>query len=53
MEIFGAGKEAVDIVEYLTLWESLTKCMVITDVGEESAYCMNMFFFTKKCEEVL
>ena len=52
---FGADKEAVDIVEYLTLWASLTKFMVITDVGDKvgdkSVYCIKMKLFTQNVKK--
>ena len=49
---FGADKEAVDIVEYLTLWESLTKFQTITDIGNiKSAYIMKMRFFEQNVKK--
>ena len=52
---FGADKEAVDIVEYLTLWASLTKFMVITDVGDKvgdkSVYCIKVKLFTQNVKK--
>ena len=50
-ETFCANKDAVDIVEYLTLWESITKFMVITDVGEKSAYCMKVLFYKQNVKK--
>ena len=50
-ETFGADKEAVDIVEYLTLWESLTKFQTITDVGNKCAYIMKIHFFEQNVKK--
>ena len=48
---FGANKEVVDIVEYLTLWESLTKFQTIMDIGKKEAYIMKMHFFEQNVKK--